>query len=40
MAPQHAPGTGVFFDCPSRALLEALSQELAGRREGAATEAR
>lgn len=30
MAPQHPPGTGVFFDRPARALIEALSQLFEG----------
>ncbi len=30
MAPIHAPGCGVFFDRPTRALIEALSDALAG----------
>ncbi len=30
MAPNHAPGCGVFFDRPARALIDALSDALAG----------
>jgi hypothetical protein len=30
MAPDHEPGNGIFFDRPPRALVEALSQALAG----------
>ncbi len=33
MAPEHAPGTGVFFDRPSEALIEALSRALGAQEE-------
>jgi hypothetical protein len=28
MSPEHPPGTGVFFDRPPRALIEALAEAL------------
>jgi exodeoxyribonuclease V beta subunit len=36
MAPQHPAGNGVFFDRPSPALLDALSDAMAGRADGLA----